>query len=610
MPKGMRHQGLLAAIAGLMFFANLGAAHLWDVDEAIFSQAAKEMLQRGDHVVPYFNGQVFPDKPAMMYWLMIGAYELFGPTEFAARFWSAIFGIGSVLVTYRLGRLMFSPAVGFWSGLILASNLNFNIIARAATPDAILVFFSSLAVLLFVSGTAHARPVSGEDNPRNAPWAGQTRFEPSWAAWVLVYAAMGCGVLTKGPIGVVLPTAVIGLFLLIVRAGPIEARPIEIVDRAGWRGALRRFALSAAGVFSIWHFLRTVWSMRPLTALAVVLAVAAPWYVWVGVETDGLWLQKFFGVHNFGRFLNAMENHRGPIFYYVLAIAAGFFPWSVLFGPSLLHAKRQLAEMHPWRPGYVLVGSWFAVWVGFFSLAGTKLPSYVVPAYPALALFTGCFVESWLRDSTAMSRVWTRLVWGTTALAGVAMLVAFPIVAHFYLNDDWILGALGLIPLAAAVVGWVCSQRGQTRGAVCTLAVLGVALSIAMFGFGATRVDRYQDSPWFAQRIAENRPAGQEAAIGQFAYFRPSLVFYTDHPVEDIATAEGVPAFFAAHPGSAFVVTTDEHFDKFSSALPADVKVLDARPRFLHRGKVLLLGRPSPWSATAAKTPDEPPARQ
>jgi hypothetical protein len=128
-----------------------------------------------------------------------------------------------------------------------------------------------------------------------------------------------------------------------------------------------------------------------------------------------------------------------------------------------------------------------------------------------------------------------------------------------------------------------------------------------MFGFGATRVDRYQDSPWFAQRIAENRPAGQEAAIGQFAYFRPSLVFYTDHPVEDIATAEGVPAFFAAHPGSAFVVTTDEHFDKFSSALPADVKVLDARPRFLHRGKVLLLGRPAPWSSTAAKTSDEPP---
>ncbi len=137
----MRSQLLLAAIAAVMFFANLGGTHLWDIDEAIFSQAAKEMLERGDAVVPYFNGAMFPDKPALMYWMMISAYQLFGVTEFAARFWSAIFGILSVLLTYRLGRLMFSPAVGFWSGLILASTLNFNVIARAATPDSFLVFF-------------------------------------------------------------------------------------------------------------------------------------------------------------------------------------------------------------------------------------------------------------------------------------------------------------------------------------------------------------------------------------------------------------------------------------------------------------------------------------
>ena len=84
MLKRMRPPLVLATIAAAMFFTNLGATHLWDVDEAIFAQAAKEMHQRGDAVVPYFNGQVFPDKPALMYWAMINAYELFGPTEFAA----------------------------------------------------------------------------------------------------------------------------------------------------------------------------------------------------------------------------------------------------------------------------------------------------------------------------------------------------------------------------------------------------------------------------------------------------------------------------------------------------------------------------------------------
>ena len=97
-----RNQMVLSAIAAVLFFANLGGAHLWDVDEAIFAEAAKEMFQRGDYVVPYFNGAVFPDKPAMMYWLMISAYHVLGTTELAARFWSAAFGghpVGATLAS-------------------------------------------------------------------------------------------------------------------------------------------------------------------------------------------------------------------------------------------------------------------------------------------------------------------------------------------------------------------------------------------------------------------------------------------------------------------------------------------------------------------------------
>ena len=118
----------------------------------------------------------------------------------------------------------------------------------------------------------------------------------------------------------------------------------------------------------------------------MMLAVAMPWYVLVGLRTDGEWLVGFFADHNFGRFLHAMENHRGSVFYYIVAISLGFFPWSVLLGPSSLAMKRQFAERGPWRPGYVMLCSWFVVWVGFFTVASTKLPNYVLPTYPALAL--------------------------------------------------------------------------------------------------------------------------------------------------------------------------------------------------------------------------------
>ena len=592
MLKRMRPPLVLAAIAAAMFFTNLGATHLWDVDEAIFAQAAKEMHQRSDAVVPYFNGQVFPDKPALMYWAMISAYELFGPTEFAARFWSAVFGIGSVLLTYRLGRMLFSPGVALWSGVILATSLSFDVIARAATPDSFLVFFSTLAVLASVAGTAKAQPRSGEPNERNAPWAGQTRFEPSWTTYALVYAAMGLGVLTKGPIGVVLPTATIGLFLLIVRAAALPAD-----TRQGWRGKLTTTWRWFSRMFSPAHILRTIWSMRPLTALAMVLLVAGPWYAWVGVATDGQWLVQFFGVHNFGRFLGSMDNHRGPIYYYLIAIAVGLFPWSVLAGPSLAHMKRLLTENHPWRPGYLLLCAWIAVWVGFFSLAGTKLPSYVVPAYPALALLTGCFVASWVREPALLPLVWRRLVWGCVGLTGVGLMVALPIVAHLFLGDEWLLAAVGLIPLAAAVVGWFFCQRGKAVYGAATLAGLGVVLWITVFGFVAVYVDGYQESPAFARRIAEESAGGQ-AAVAAFRHFRPSYVFYTERVVEHYKTPQEVHAFFAAHAEDAFLITNDQQYKELGGVLPSDVTILDSRRRLLQPGQVLLLGRGRGTTAT------------
>ncbi len=601
MLTALRPQLLLAAIAGAMFFVNLGATHLWDVDEAIFSQAAKEMYERGDAVTPYFNGAVFPDKPAMMYWLMMSAYEVFGPTEFAARFWSAVFGVGSVLLTYRLGRLVFSPSVAFWSGLILATSMNFNVIARAATPDSFLTFFSTLAMLLFVSGTAKARALSGEPNERNTPWAGQTRFEPTWAGWCLIYAAMGAGVLTKGPIGVVLPTASLGLFLLIVRAKPAPLRETSS-NLSGWKASLANVAGWTARVLSPLHVLRTIWSMRPLTAVAMVLLVAGPWYALVGIATKGEWLVGFFGVHNFGRFTGAMDDHSGPIFYYLIAIAIGFFPWSVFASPTLLHMRRLLRENHPWRPGYVLVCSWIAVWVGFFSLAGTKLPSYVIPAYPALALLTACFVASWIRQPASVPRLFTRLAWGCVALTGIGLIIGLPIAAHLVLDDQWFLGAVGLIPLLAAIVGLIYCERSQANRSAWTMAIAGMAMWITLFGFLAVYVDRYQESPAFAARIAAESDGAP--VIRSFHHFRPSYVYYTSSVVEKIDSPDDVQTFFEQHPKAAFVITNDGQFKKLAGRLPAGVVVLETRQLPGQDERVMLLGRVG--AASVARTPPTP----
>src|SRR5512135_3729516 len=137
MRTALRHQSWIILAASVVFFVNLGAAGLWDEDEPLYASVARDMLHRGDWVVPVFNGRMFLEKPPLTYWLMMLGYGLLGETELATRFWSAMSGIGTALLTYQLGRRLFNRRAGLWAGLVMATTLLFTISARAATTDSL-----------------------------------------------------------------------------------------------------------------------------------------------------------------------------------------------------------------------------------------------------------------------------------------------------------------------------------------------------------------------------------------------------------------------------------------------------------------------------------------
>jgi len=510
---------LLVVLSALVFFVNLGTTRLWDVDEAIFSQAAVEMYERGEYVVPYFNDQLLPDKPVLTYWMMISAYKVFGVNEFAARFWSAVFGLGSVLLTYQLGRRLFSPRIGFWAGLILATNLNFGIIARAATPDALLTFCTTLAVYTFVCGALRrAGSVAADDGNRIVELA-----QPGWGTYALTYAAMGAGVLVKGPVGVVLPTAILGLFQLCTR-GPnaLAGLPAEPPTSGRW-GWLSRLLDGLVRTFAPGHFVRTIMGLRPITALAAVLLVAGPWYVWVGLRTDGAWLAQFFGVHNFGRFLSAMDNHRGPMVYYLIVIPLLFFPWSILLLASVRELATRAARSSASRPGAILVACWLAVYLGFFSLASTKLPNYIIPCYPALALMTALFVERWTCRPASLHRAWLWIAfafWPWPAWAcwrrRRSPRGCWPSRTGRW--PGWHRAAGG------AVAGMWLTWSGRLSGAATSLGFTAAALALWVSGVSVVQADRFQNTQSFVDTI--NQLSDGPAQVASFRYFRPSLVFY------------------------------------------------------------------------------------
>jgi len=593
------HHVWILVAAGAVFFTNLGAAGLFDEDEPKNASCAREMLARGNWVVPQFNDELRTDKPILLYWLTMPAYALFGVSEFSARFASALLAMGTVLTTYHLGRLLFRAEAGLWGALAMTSALGFDVVARAATPDSTLIFCTTLALLAYVWSVSrrgesiwqHGGSLPLDRDATLGTSLGQVQsamqaFAPhSRFGAVLIYSAMALGVLAKGPVAVVLPTACLGLFLLVANTPWLESDG----TLSGWRDRIRLWTMRALRLLAPRRMVGAILALRPVTALVTVAILALPWYVLVGLRTEGAWIAGFLGKHNVGRFVSSLENHGGPFFYYLIVIAIGFFPWSIFFSLTGAHINSRLRSRHPWRAGYLLLLCWLGVYLVFFSLARTKLPNYVLPAYPALALLTGAFIDQWIAEPTAVSRKLIRLALGTLGLTGVGVLIGLPIAAYLVLPGEWMLGVLGLIPLVGAVLAYRAVLRNATARAAVTVAVTCTLMACLVFGVAAVRVAQHQNSPALvaiARLHADGAPK-----IAAFDCFTPSLVFYAESRVTPLGLPEDVASFLQSDPDT-FLVARMDSLPLLEPLLPTDVQVLTRQSRFLRKGELVLIGRP------------------
>jgi 4-amino-4-deoxy-L-arabinose transferase-like glycosyltransferase len=582
MREAVRHQLLIAAVAVAVFFTNLGVTRLWDQDEAFFARTAVEMQQRNDWIVPYFNGEVFAHKPPFMFWMMRTGFVMFGNTEFAARFWSAVFSTASALLVYQIGQRMFNARVGLWAGLAMSTAVMLDVVGRAATADSFLVFFCTLAMYFFAR----------IEDWNAATSVSESRTPLPHKMCIAIYAAMGMAVMVKGPIGVVLPGCVIGLYLL-VRDPIATANPnSRWSDRA--TNFFKQFAPPRIG--------RAFLQMRPLTAIAAVLLIAGPWYVLVGVKTGGGFLSQFFGEQNIGRFFNAMDNHSGGVWYYIPAVLIGFFPWSIFTIPMIINLVRDMRAGSESPRGAKFLACWAVVWIGFFSLASTKLPNYVLPAYPALALATACLLARWQEQFNRSW--WPQISFGSLTAVGLLMAIAAPVAAFVKFGEQTLLEKAGIsqeLTSAFAHVGWLGTLLAvsgiacmvllfvnRPKGALATFAVTAPVFCLGLFAALAVEFDRYQPVPAIASSI--HRFADGSAEVAQFGFFRPSLVYYSDTRVDACKSVPSVVSFFDRSQ-NAFLVTTDEHYRHFAAELPGDVVILDRQPEFPRTGNVIILGR-------------------
>ena len=341
---------LLGLLAGLLFLGNLAYPFV-EPDESRYAQVALEMLQSGDFVVPRLLGEPYLDKPPLLYWATAASLQVFGPHEFGARFPSALAAVLTVLITFVLGTRLFGSRPAFLASLMLLLSLGFVLSGRFLIMDGPLTLFTTVCLL------ASFLAVRGP----------QVRL--AW--WLVAAVACSLGILTKGPVAVVLTLP-----------------PLVSLLWLDHRHARVR----------IWHW---------LAAVAVILLVTAPWFILIA-QRQGDFASQFLWKHHILRFVSAF-NHQAPVWYFLPVLFLGMFPSSLLFGPTLGFLFGRRDDLRMLRTAELGAVALAAVWIlVFFSASSCKLPTYILPAVPLLCLVQGSMLHH-LLSGTYATGVWARL---------------------------------------------------------------------------------------------------------------------------------------------------------------------------------------------------------
>lgn len=351
----------LLALVLFVWFGTLDYRNLVRPDEGRYAEIPREMAVSGNWLTPHLNDLKYFEKPALQYWVTAAAYKLFGEHHWTARLWSALTGFAGLLLAWFTARRLWGETAGMYAALVLAGSVLYAIIGHINTLDMGVTFFMFLGLAGFL--LAHREGANDGDN----------------RLWMhVVWAALALSVLSKGLIGMALPGAVLVIYTLIQR------------DFALWKRL---------------HF---------LTGVPLFFAIAAPWFVAVSLANPEFF--HFFFIHeHFERFLTKSHRRYQPWYAFIPILALGILPWLGMMFPALRRAwKPEPGRFQPKR--FLLVWSVF-IFV-FFSMSNSKLPSYILPIFPALALLIG----EYLTRAKARSLFW--MVAPIAALAAVAVVLS------------------------------------------------------------------------------------------------------------------------------------------------------------------------------------------
>lgn len=463
---------------------NLGYATFWNPDEARYASSSLEMA-RGfeghapDWIVPHFNTVARLNKPPLVYWLAASFYRIFGAHEWSGRLGSAFFAIGVMLLLWQMARRVWSERVGIFAAIIWTTSLFPFIMARTLNTDMLLCGAFTLAMFGLWRGLEYS--MSQESGARS-----------DWSAFAIAALGLGLAILAKGPVGAVLPLLISFFYLLAAR-----------------RWSVLRNAKIWTGVF---------------LALAFSVAVVAPWTLAVQARYPDF-LKSFLLGENLHRFAGGKDFHNAtPFYYYVPVVLLGFLPWTPLLFVAAFFRPRDTSSLQ--NRTQIFLWMWAVVVVVLFSASSTKLVSYVLPAFPALAVLCAVALDRVLETAR-----WRR-AFASMIMAMNALFLALAVYATW--SETLVTRAAGAPYLAAMVVvlsvGSLCVWRlrnseNAARSVYVQAATTGAFFVVLLFFAGVAA--RFNDSSSLVARLTPHLLPREK--LTQMT-FQPTSVFYTERP--------------------------------------------------------------------------------
>ncbi|QWD91209.1 glycosyltransferase family 39 protein [Polynucleobacter sp. MWH-Braz-FAM2G] len=401
---------LLAIIYALLWFGTLNYRHLIPSDEGRYAEIAREMLVTGDWITPRYNGYKYFEKPPLQAWATAAAFQAFGIGEWQARLWTALTGFLTILFIGFTGSKIYNARAGWLAAVVLASSPMWVISGHFNSLDMGLSSFLVAALCsLLLAQSSH-----NKNSCRN--WM--------WLCWIF----MALATLSKGVIGAAIPAMV------------FVAYSISTWDWKIWT----RLRLFSGSVF--------------------YLAITAPWFVLIA-QRNPEFLEFFFIHEHLQRFTQDAHSRTGPIYYFVPLLLIGILPWVFQLPGSLAQAWSE--RRREFSAGWLLA-CWFVVIFAFFSVSRSKLPGYIIPVFPALALLIGNRLDRMLGHTNSMGTPWKLQTLAFSVLGCVGFFFLDTIgkqarpdeIEAYAQYTYWVIAALTALASFSAYAAWQSKRNG------------------------------------------------------------------------------------------------------------------------------------------------------